>query len=198
MSFTKIHHILPHKIDDQQVAKRVSQALRENHLDVASTIKNIGQITGINSNTIAKWHRHQNPPKSAHLLALAAHYPAVLRAICEIIGWPELWHAALRENIPQRMQMRLQESSSYYQSRGDKSVTPRNPEVGLLSPTLNRRQVWFLEEIRKGRRLTSTDLAISWRVAERTAKRDIGELVSTGHIRFHKAGRIGWYERHEK
>lgn len=194
MSFTKIHHILPHKIDDQQVAKRVSQALRENHLDVASTIKNIGQITGINSNTIAKWHRHQNPPKSAHLLALAAHYPAVLRAICEIIGWPELWQAALRENIPQRMQIRLQESSNYYQPRGDKSVTPRNAAIGFLSPTLNRRQVWFLEEIRKGRRLNSTDLAINWRVTERTAKRDIRGLVHEGFVKFRKNGPSGWYE----
>jgi Fic family protein len=90
--------------------------------------------------------------------------------------------------------MRLQESSSYYQSRGDKSVTPQNPEAGLLSPTLNRRQVWFLEEIRKGRRLNSTDLAANWRVTERTAKRDIRGLVQQGFVKFRKNGASGWYE----
>ncbi len=190
--------MLPKKIDDKALAVSIADALKENHQDVISTIKNISHVTGINPETIAKWHKQQNPPKAAHLLTLSGYYPAVLKAVTEIIGWPELWDAALRENIPQRMHIRLQEKSAFYRPRGDKSVTPQNPEDAVFCPLLHARQLWFLEEVRKGRHVCSIDLASTWDITVRTAKRDISMLVTAGFIQFHRSGRGGWYELQPK
>ena len=193
MSHSKIGNILPKKLDDLLLTKLVSKALRESHLDIASMVKTISKVTGINSETIAKWLKHKNPPKATHLLILATYYPAVLKMVFELIDCPELWEIALHKNLPQKMQIRVKEKSSNYRLWGDISVTNQKQKNPIIS-ALNMRQLWFLEELRKGKQFSSSDIVSMWKVNERTAKRDTSHLVKSGIIRFIKSGRTGWYE----
>jgi len=194
MSHKKIGNILPKKIDNLQLARRVAETLKETHSDIASVVKNISNTTGIHSETVAKWCKAKNPPKSLHLLVLAEHYPAILKMIFELIGWPELWDAAIRQNIPQRMQNRIKDKNNKYRSWGDIFVTPENKSINEFSYKLNERQVWLLEELRKGQHLQNSHIVKMWQVTERTAKRDTNALVKAGVIKFKKTGRAGWYE----
>ena len=194
MSHKKIGNILPKKLDDLQLARRVAEALKETHLDITSVVKNISNTTGIHGETVAKWCKGKNPPKALHLLVLAEHYPTILKMIFELIGWPEIWEAAMRENIPQRMQNRVKDKNNKYRSWGDIFVTPQNKPIAKFSYKLNERQLWFLEELRKRQHLQNSHIVKMWHITERTAKRDTNALVKAEIIKFKKNGRTGWYE----
>ncbi|MCD4843860.1 MAG: DeoR family transcriptional regulator, partial [Methanosarcinales archaeon] len=47
---------------------------------------------------------------------------------------------------------------------------------------VNERQQWFLNQLRAGENIKSTELASRWNVAEKTAKRDIAYLTKQGII----------------
>lgn len=187
-------NILPKKLDNLQLAKRVAEALNEAHSDVASMVKNISNTTGINNETVAKWCKGKNPPKAVHLLILAEHYPSILKMIFELIGWSELWEIAIRQNIPQRMQNRVKDKNNKYHSWGDIFVTPQNRSINDFSYKFNKRQLWFLEELRKGQHFQNSHIVKMWHITERTAKRDTNALVKAGIIKFKKNGKVGWYE----
>jgi len=54
----------------------------------------------------------------------------------------------------------------------------------LMNVPINERQQWFLNQLKAGENIESTDLASHWNVAEKTAKRDIAYLTKQGIIEF--------------
>ncbi len=58
---------------------------------------------------------------------------------------------------------------------------------------LNDRQRWALEQIRQGVPFRRVDLESKFKVAEKTAKRDLAELVAQQQIEFVRQGRDGFY-----
>ena len=91
MSFQNFSQVLLSSIDDQSVATMVANALRHEHQDDTSVVKEIGRITGANLHTINKWCQAINAPKSAHLIMLAGLYPQVLKGLLEMIGRADVW-----------------------------------------------------------------------------------------------------------
>jgi predicted HTH transcriptional regulator len=53
-----------------------------------------------------------------------------------------------------------------------------------INVPVNERQAWFIEQLRNGRNCKASDLAAQWQIAEKTAKRDIGDLKKKGLISF--------------
>ena len=194
MSRAKIDRIIPKKIDDQCIAECISVALKASHKDLSSAIKNISRVTHISGNTIAKWYQAQHPPKAAHLLVLAAYYPEILRAILELLDLGDVWQAAEQLRVPQRMQKSLQERNTYYRIRGDIAVTPSTLQMTQKNTILNDRQLWFMEELAKGRHLRAVHIMQQSGVHLRTAKRDLQQLSSQNLIQYRKNGQTGWYE----
>jgi len=192
MSVAKKRQTLPVKITDKTVANIVSKALRQEYAELNAAIKWIVRITGIPANTVAKWYRGSNAPKSSHLLILIAYYPYLLHSICKTIGREDMWNAAVRFDIPQSMQTRLAAKHPTHAPRDDRFVTPwiTNSQTGAQ---FNSRQLWFLEQLRRGSKLQAKDIIASWQVHERTARRDIAWLIEVGLIRFVPSGKTGWY-----
>lgn len=58
---------------------------------------------------------------------------------------------------------------------------------------LNERQKWALEQIREGVPFRRVDLESQFKVAAKTAKRDLVELVAQQQIVFVRQGRDGFY-----
>lgn len=75
MSLSNFSKVLLEQINDQKVAIIFANALRKEHQNDASMVKEIGLITGANLHSINKWCQALNAPKSAHLLILAGLYP---------------------------------------------------------------------------------------------------------------------------
>jgi len=49
---------------------------------------------------------------------------------------------------------------------------------------LNERQIWFLKEIEKGKKLKTSHLARHWGITEKTAKRDLRSLLEHNLIEY--------------
>lgn len=107
MSPTQIERDLLPKITDAIIAKRVSDALRHEHADIHSAIKQIELITGINALTASNWYKGRYAPKSRYLLILAVHYPEVLHVVCKLIGMETLWQQAISLGLIDSMHARL-------------------------------------------------------------------------------------------
>jgi len=194
MSPRKNRKTLLNRIDDEFIAIAVSKALHQEYTELTTAIKWIERITGIEAETASKWYRGLHTPKSAHLLMLAAQYPEVLHALCELIGMDDLWHAAIRDNIPQSMRSRLTKKYPMHRGiRSGKFVTPKVDSGTKTSIKFNQRQVWFLEQLQQGYKLQTKDIMILWDVHKRTAKRDVAGLSVAGWIKFVPSGNTGWY-----
>lgn len=197
MSFHFLDRSFPLKqraASDTELAQIVSAALHEDFGETSSWIKQIGRLTGANPRAIKNWSEARNAPSSGHLLLLARSSPTLLRFILEQIGGEDLRDAFLllkgRIKIDDAKQ-KLNESSEIY---SDKLVTIKvsiNPEE---TDNMNERQLWFLGAVQYGHKPKAEDIAKTWRVTPRTAKRDLAGLLEKGLIIFTGAKKTGWYE----
>ena len=67
---------------------------------------------------------------------------------------------------------------------------PANVPVNV---PVNNRQKWFLNQIGKGVRVSTSELAAQWNISQKTAKRDIADLKHKGLIEFSGAPKNGYY-----
>lgn len=171
----------------RRIASTVSDALREDFGDSPSAIKRIGGITGASLNTIANWYRARNMPSSNHLLVLARSSPSILVFVVREIGGDDLVDAF--EVFSWRRASPAVSSTS--------PVTPSSntSSDGTLNGTIrpNRRQTWFVGELRKGRPCDASDIVTHWKVSLRTARRDLAELLHHRRIQYIGAKRNGAY-----
>ncbi|NLY02756.1 MAG: DeoR family transcriptional regulator [Rhodopirellula sp.] len=60
-------------------------------------------------------------------------------------------------------------------------------------PDLNPRQEWILEQLKQGTEIQRVTVERQFGVGEKTAKRDLSELVEWGLIEYMRRGRKGSY-----
>ncbi|WP_189487507.1 DeoR family transcriptional regulator [Asticcacaulis endophyticus] len=191
MSLAKTRRVLGVKSSvssDLELAKIVAKALREDFGDMASAIKQIGQITSANLNTVTNWYQARNVPSSRHLLVLARTSPGILRLVLMQIGGEDLWDAFQLYPAPKRTVSRRHDIGRNTPKRVDEDVT-----INVTTTNLNERQSWFISELKRGSHCDAQSLANEWNVTIRTARRDISDLKSHGLIKFFGAKRNGRY-----
>lgn len=171
----------------------VSKSLRHVHRNDASAIKMIGGVSGINLNTIAKWYRGINAPKSAHLLMLARLYPQILRSLLEMIGREDIYLELQPKYSPEIANLGSPKKRQNGSIWRDIFVHINVILEISLARNLNQRQIWFIGQIQNGRRIGAQELAEVWQKSQRTIRRDIRELAELGIIRHHKANKTGYY-----
>lgn len=197
MSPLQIERDLLSKITDEIIAKRVSDALRHEHADIHSAIKQIERITGINALTASNWYKGRYAPKARHLLILAAYYPHVLYAVCEMISDAPLWQGEAGGQVIKAMRQHLEQQWKGWKksdSIGDRSVTIRVRVNCHEAGQMNQRQLWFLGQLQQGQEMHIEDIMDIWGVHQRTAKRDVSGLVTSGVIIAVRSGRICRYQ----
>lgn len=189
-------YLLP-KITDEIIAKRVSDALRQEHKNVHAAIKQIERITGIKALTARHWYDGVYAPKSRHLLMLAVYYPQVLYAVCEIMSPETISSNGIDMHAAKAMQTHLErhwEGWKKPQAIGDRSVTIRVRVDRQYAGQLNQRQLWFLGQLQQGMAIHAGDLVKTWDVHIRTAKRDIAGLLESKLVNAKRSGRKCSYE----
>lgn len=80
----------------------------------------------------------------------------------------------------------------------DTDVPTNVPTNVPVNVPVNERQQWFINQLRAGENIKSTDLANHWNVAEKTAKRDISYLTKQGIIEFIGPLKTGAYYLEEQ
>lgn len=196
MSQPKRDQSFPQKvraISDDEMAKIVATLLREDFGKTPSAIKRIGLIANVSLRTIKNWYSAKNAPSSGHLLLLARSSPSILKFILTEIGGEDLKDAFLlldrKSEDPENTAMHEQQQPVY----GAKNCTIKNPDAVSALENLNRRQVWFLDELRAGRSARSKDICARWDVALRTAKADVTEMVTLRLLMFKGSKKTGRY-----
>ncbi len=189
-------YLLP-QITDSMIAKRVSEALRQEHENVHGAVKQIERITGINALTARHWYDGVYAPKSRHLLMLAVYYPQVLYAVCEIMSPETISKNGIDIHAAKAMQSHLERHWQGWkkpEATGDRSVTIRVRIYRHYAGQMNQRQLWFLGQLQQGHSMHVDDLVETWSVHSRTAKRDIAGLVESGLVCAIRSGRKCSYQ----
>lgn len=189
----KFDQTLPPLINDELIAALTANALRNAHRNDSSAVKKIGMITGANLCSISKWYQAINAPSSAHLLTLVRCYPELLKSLLEVIGRSDVWALCLAENIPDKMSAELAKRRSKQALFEDKYVLINVSVRFDLAKKFNQRQLWFVGELQRGKKLKASNIAAQWRVSHKTAQRDIAGIVKQKLIRFNGARKNGFY-----
>jgi Fic family protein len=162
------------------IAEHVSSALRREHVNISAALKHIEGITSIPAKTASKWYEGKYAPKSRHLLTLAAHYPEVLQAVCELMGMGSVWRQAVRMGVVESMRAQLNERWEKWNKlsmKRDKFVLIRVQVDAHTAVQLNQRQLWFLGQMQQGYIMRAENLVDTWRIHAKTARRDLKGLL---------------------
>ena len=117
---------------------------------------------------------------------LAQNYPEILKAFLGMVG-----HGYLAAHVrPVAVANSEEETPPSGAVFRDISNVPKNP--------LNERQAWFLIRLQRAGEARAEDIAAHFKVALKTARRDIERLKMTGKVRFTGSKRMGSYELIDK
>jgi hypothetical protein len=175
----------PQAISDEELAKIVAAALRDDFGKSASAVKQIGRLTGANLRAIKNWFHAKNAPSAGHLMLLAKSSPSLLKFVLLQIGGHDLWDA-FQLLSPREKSEKTEISSSIYRDK--------NVPINLSKVRMNERQRWFLVNLQIKKTLNAEDIANHFGVADRTAKRDIEGLTEKGAIEFKGSKKTGTYQ----
>lgn len=194
MSFAKNDQILTPAIAEEVLTFLVQKILRQEYKNQNAAVKRIGQKTGLELRAIRNWYEGRKPPKSAHLLILARHYPQVLQEVIKLVGYVDLWTTGEQTSYSPNSisnESEMLSSGKIYSARFCTINVKFNIEIG---GKLNQRQLWFLGLLQQGYKIRATDIISMWRVSARAAKYDIEGLVTLDLIRFVGSRKTGNYE----
>jgi len=193
MSFRNKNQELLNGITDLEIANMLSKALKFEHKNDSSGVKNISARTGINRHTIAKWYQGINTPKSSHLLVLAAIYPEVLKGLLKMIGRIDVWRYCLLKDVPIKMAGQNRHKLGSCAVYSDKFVH-LDVVIDLENAKLlNQRQLWFLGELQNSSDVKASAIVAVWGKTLRTARRDIQGVLDIDMIAYCGAPRNGRY-----
>lgn len=185
----RLFPIKPQAVSDEEIARIVASALRQDFGDSASAVKRIGQLTNANLRAIKNWYEARNAPSSGHLLLLARSSPSILKFILVQIGGEDLWDAFRLLSSHALATIPEPEPPTY----SDRSVT-KNVPINVPIKSMNERQRWFLILLQRKNGACARDIADHFKVALKTARRDIEGLKEAEKIRFVGAKKTGSYE----
>jgi len=186
---------------EEKVGELVSRALREEHEREASPMKQISKKTSIAPDSVKRWYTSKKPPSLGHFLMLVQNYPEILKAFLGMVGHGYLaahvgpvlgmvGHGYLAAHVgPVAVANNEGEtlpSVAVFRDISDIPNVPKNP--------LNERQAWFLIRLQRTGEARAEDIAAHFKVAIKTARRDIEGLKMTGKVRFIGSKRMGAYE----
>lgn len=170
---------------EEKVGELVSRALREEHEREASPMKKISKKTSIAPDSVKRWYTSKKPPSLGHFLMLVQNYPEILKAFLGMVGHGYLaahvGPVAVANNEGETLP-----SVAVFRDISDIPNVPKNP--------LNERQAWFLIRLQRTGEARAEDIAAHFKVAIKTARRDIEGLKMTGKVRFIGSKRMGAYE----
>lgn len=186
----------------QAYAQAVSDLLRKEHGDSRSGIKQLMRQTHASERTIKHWLSAQHGPDAVFFLRLAVSSPVIRAFVLGIIEAPV---ARRVTDGPERVAPAAERAA--YAVGEEAAVLPArsaardvpvdvpesDPNNDPVPSDLNKRQRWFLARVAAGDRLGASELAATWKVSLKTARRDIADLKDKTLIHYVGSRRKGRY-----
>jgi hypothetical protein len=185
-------------------AQTIAELLRNEHGDSRRAIKHLMRQTDASERTVKHWLAGQHGPDTVYFLRLLVLSP-VIRAF--VLGLIERPAAASQDNLIDRFSLaRAREAYAAGEAAGGSPATDarkndpdRVPEQDPInvpdSVELSERQRWFLARVGEGHRYGAREIAATWQVSLKTARRDIGALQKAELLEYVGSRRKGRYRR---
>ena len=183
-------------------ARTIAELLRKEHGDSHRAIKQLMRQTEASERTVKHWLSGQHGPDTVYFLRLLVSSP-VIRAF--VLGLIERPAAAPQDNLVDRFSLaRAREAYAAGEAAGGRPATDarkndpeRVPERDPInvpdSVELSERQRWFLARVGEGGRYGAREIAATWQVSLKTARRDIGALQKAELLEYVGSRRKGRY-----
>jgi hypothetical protein len=205
MMFPKKCNSLPSSKQGSQYAAVIAQALHESLDKTHRAVKTVMAWTGANQRTVKNWLAGTNGPHGDHLIMLLSNSDAVVDALIGTLSiarrsalMVRLVKLAGSENATDSIasataanihQMDFHHSVRHQTAAKFDPDDPDDPDGGPGSHSwhyckINQRQVWFLQQLQRGREVRAADLERVHAVSKKTAKRDIASLRHFNIIRY--------------
>ncbi len=188
--------------DREVLAFTVADLLKKEHGDSHRAIKELMRQTGASERTVKHWLSGQHAPEAMFFLRLVVSSPVVRAFVLGIIEGP-----ASEQTSPANDRfIRVTTKEAY--ATGEAAIatmaaTPRrndpnrvpesDPKDDPEPQSFNQRQLWFLEQIRTGERLSAKEIVQTWHVSLKTARRDISVLLHSKLLEYIGSRRRGRY-----
>jgi hypothetical protein len=200
MSFRKLDQTFPKnnfETNYRNISKKISKILVSKAPQKHGAIKKLSNLTGTEIHTLKKWYNGSSSPDLANFINLARHIPEFIELFLELCQYPEIWeiyknHQHLIDIINKDAKI-IKYEESYSDIFSETHVTINFSIIKKLPDTLNKRQKWFLQELRSETKIDVLDLSEKWSVSIRTAKRDIRDMKERGLIYFSGSRKYGKY-----
>ncbi len=196
MSFIKNDRLFPSQFqinEDQNITKIIAESLRSEYSEIHSAIKVIGQQTGAHPRAIRNWYEGVNAPNCSNLVVLAQHTPVLLKAFLEVTGHKTVWEFYERNGSQYDYALRIKKFAAPGAVFSDRFVTINVTLDRKKANDLNQRQLWFLSQLQAKSSPRAEDIAQTWDVTLRSARRDVAGLIDKNLIRFIGCNKTGFY-----
>lgn len=186
----------------QAYAQAVSDLLRKEHGDSRSGIKQLMRQTHASERTVKHWLSAQHGPDAVFFLRLMVSSPVIRAFVLGIIEAPVTRKATDGQQrvapAVERAAYAVGEGAAVPQARYaardvSMDVPERDPNSDPGQPELNERQRWFLTRVAAGDRVGASEIASTWKVSLKTARRDIADLKDKTLIFYVGSPRKGRY-----
>ena len=188
---------LSKKITEEKIAKTTKKILKEIFPRHKSVIKHISRETGFDERSVWNWYNGLYAPSLLNFILLSQKFPEFIRVYLDLCNHSEIWDTYKNYehliDITNKDTKIIKYEESYSDIFPKTHVTINFSIVKKLPNTLNKRQVWFLQQLRLENKINASDVAEKWCVTIRTAKRDISELQEKELIKFMGSKKYGKY-----
>jgi hypothetical protein len=185
-------------------ARTIADLLRKEHGDSRRAIKQLMRQTDASERTVKHWLSGQHGPDTLYFMRLLVSSPVIRAFVLGLIEGPA---AASRADLVDRISLaRAREAYAAGEAAGGSPATDagkndpeRVPERDPINVPdaveLSERQRWFLARVGEGRRYGAREIAETWQVSLKTARRDIGALQKAELLEYVGSRRKGRYRR---
>lgn len=184
-------------------ARTIAELLRKEHRDSHRAVKQLMRQTGASERTVKHWLSGKHGPDTVYFLRLVVSSPVIRAFVLGLIEGPAA--VPLPDTVDRWSLARAREAYLIGETAGGRPATSapdhvleRVPEHDPINDPdraeLNARQLWFLDRVALGR-CGANDIAATWAVSLKTARRDIAALKAASMICYFGSRRKGRYRR---
>lgn len=177
-------------------ARTMAELLHQEHDDSHRAIKQLMRQTNACERTVKHWLSGQHGPDTVYFLRLVASSPVIRAFFLNLIE--EYTTALVDQTIlgrPLKASVTAGCSSATSARKTDPEGVPERDPVNVPDwAELNERQRWLLDRVAEGR-CHAQQMAATWGVSLKTARRDIAALKEAGFICYVGSCRKGRYRR---
>lgn len=178
-------------LTSKNISRAISKAIKKAYSKKHGSIKYLSNLTSHNPRALYNWSNGLNCPDLLNFIILAKNIPTIFDLfvmLCERDDIFKIENLFSEKNTYKITNTISGKIYSLIQNEGINFF-----EENFQKISLNRRQHWFVNQIKKGKNTKNNDLVAKFNISKATAERDISKLLNLKIIEFVGSKKNGMY-----